>query len=152
MKKIILLAAITVFGVATTNAQTVKKTVKKEVAKIETPKVDGAGLVFESETIDYGTISKGSEGKREFVLTNNGTKPLTITNTQGSCGCTVPTKPEGAIAPGAKATIGVKYDTNRVGAFTKTVTVTSNASETPKVLTIKGTVVDNAPTVEPTKS
>ncbi|HOD09245.1 MAG TPA: DUF1573 domain-containing protein [Flavobacterium sp.] len=152
MKKIILLAAITVFGVATTNAQTVKKAVKKEVAKIETPKVDGAGLVFESETIDYGTISKGSEGKREFVLTNNGTKPLTITNTQGSCGCTVPTKPEGAIAPGAKATIGVKYDTNRVGAFTKTVTVTSNASETPKVLTIKGTVVDNAPTVEPTKS
>ena len=152
MKKIILLAAITVFGVATTNAQTVKKAVKKEVAKIETPKVDGAGLVFESETIDYGTISKGSEGKREFVLTNNGTKPLTITNTQGSCGCTVPTKPEGAIAPGAKATIGVKYDTNRVGAFTKTVTVTSNASETPKVLTIKGTVVDNAPTVDPTKS
>ena len=152
MKKIILLAAITVFGVATTNAQTVKKAVKKEVAKIETPKVDGAGLVFESETIDYGTISKGSEGKREFVLTNNGTKPLTITNTQGSCGCTVPTKPEGAIAPGAKATIGVKYDTNRVGAFTKTVTVTSNASETPKVLTIKGTVVDKAPTVEPTKS
>ena len=152
MKKIIILAAITVFGVATTNAQTVKKAVKKEVAKIETPKVDGAGLVFESETIDYGTISKGSEGKREFVLTNNGTKPLTITNTQGSCGCTVPTKPEGAIAPGAKATIGVKYDTNRVGAFTKTVTVTSNASETPKVLTIKGTVVDNAPTVEPTKS
>ena len=152
MKKIILLAAITVFGVATTNAQTVKKAVKKEVAKIETPKVDGAGLVFESETIDYGTISKGSEGKREFVLTNNGTKPLTITNTQGSCGCTVPTKPEGAIAPGAKATIGVKYDTNRVGAFTKTVTVTSNASETPKVLTIKGTVVDNAPAAEPTKS
>ena len=141
MKKIILLAAITVFGVATTNAQTVKKAVKKEVAKIETPKVDGAGLVFESETIDYGTISKGSEGKREFVLTNNGTKPLTITNTQGSCGCTVPTKPEGAIAPGAKATIGVKYDTNRVGAFTKTVTVKIASEEAPVVLTFKGVVI-----------
>ena len=154
MKKIILLAAVTVFGIATTNAQTAKKAVKKETPATITasPKVEGAGLVFESETIDYGTIAKGSEGKREFVLTNNGTKPLKITNTQGSCGCTVPTKPEGEIAPGAKATIGVKYDTNRVGAFTKTVTVTSNASETPKVLTIKGTVVDNAPAAEPTKS
>lgn len=152
MKKIILLAAITFFGVATTNAQTVKKAVKKEVAKIDAPKVDGAGLVFENETIDYGTIQKGADGKREFILTNNGNKPLTITNAQGSCGCTVPTKPDGPVAPGAKAAIGVKYDTNRVGPFTKTVTITSNASETPKVLTIKGNVVDSAPAAEPVKS
>ncbi len=66
MKKIILLAAVTVFGIATTNAQTAKKAVKKETPATLTvaPKVDGAGLVFESETIDYGTIAKGSEGKR----------------------------------------------------------------------------------------
>ncbi len=152
MKRIILLAAVTVFGLGTANAQTAKKAVKKEATKVEAPKVDGAGIVFENETIDYGTIQKGADGKREFVLTNNGTKPLTITNAQGSCGCTVPTKPDGPIAPGAKASIGVKYDTNRVGPFTKTVTITSNASDTPKVLTIKGTVVDNAPAAEPVKS
>lgn len=152
MKRIILLAAVTVFGLGTATAQTVKKAVKKEATKVDAPKVDGAGIVFESETIDYGTIQKGADGKREFVLTNNGTKPLTITNAQGSCGCTVPTKPDGPIAPGAKASIGVKYDTNRVGPFTKTVTITSNASDTPKVLTIKGTVVDNAPATEPVKS
>lgn len=148
MKKIILLAAITFFGVATSNAQTAKKALKKAdtPAKSETPKVDGAGMVFENETIDYGTIPHNADGKREFVFVNNGNKPLTIESTQGSCGCTVPSKPEGAIAPGAKGVIGVKYATDRVGAFTKTVTVKSNAAgQETKVLTIKGTVLPDAP-------
>jgi hypothetical protein len=148
MKKLILLAAITVFGVATTNAQTAKKVVKKETTatKVETPKVDGAGMVFENETIDYGTIPHNADGSREFVFVNNGTKPLTIESTQGSCGCTVPTKPEGSIAPGAKGKIGVHYATDRVGPFTKTVTVKSNAvGQETKVLTIKGTVLPDAP-------
>ena len=145
MKKFFLLAAITVFSVATSNAQTAKKTVKKAdtPAKVETPKVDGAGMVFENETIDYGTIAANSDGTREFVLTNNGNKPLTIESTQGSCGCTVPTKPEGPIAPGAKGVIKVHYDTARAGqSFTKTVTVKSNAvGQETKVLTIKGNVL-----------
>jgi hypothetical protein len=99
-------------------------------------------MAFVSETIDYGTIAHNADGKREFVFTNNGTKPLIITNTQGSCGCTVPTSPKEPIAPGAKGIIGVKYATDRVGAFTKTVTVTSNAAgQATRVLTIKGTVL-----------
>lgn len=150
MKKLILLAAITVFGVATTSAQTAKKVVKKETTatKVETPKVDGAGMVFENETLDFGTIPHNADGNREFVFVNNGTKPLMIESTQGSCGCTVPTKPEGAIAPGGKGAIGVHYDTTRAGAFTKTVTVKSNAiGQETKVLTIKGTVLP-APATE----
>jgi hypothetical protein len=34
---------------------------------------------------------------------------------------------KGTIAPGGKGVIGVQYATDRVGAFTKKVTVTSNA-------------------------
>ncbi len=157
MKRIILLAAITVFGVATSNAQTAKKAVKKAdtPVKVEAPKVDGAGMVFENETIDYGTIPHNADGKREFVFVNNGNKPLLIESTQGSCGCTVPSKPEGAIAPGAKGVIGVKYATDRVGPFTKTVTIKSNAAgQETKVVTIKGTVLPDAPAdgSAPTKS
>ena len=157
MKRIILLAAITVFGVATSNAQTAKKTAKKADApvKVETPKVDGAGMVFENETIDYGTIPHNADGKREFVFVNNGNKPLVIESTQGSCGCTVPSKPDGAIAPGAKGVIGVKYATDRVGPFTKTVTIKSNATgQETKVVTIKGTILPDAPAdaAAPTKS
>ena len=125
---------LAVVGITASNAQTTKK------AKVA--KVQGAGMVFENETIDYGTIAHNADGNRQFVFVNNGTKPLIITNTQGSCGCTVPTTPKEPIAPGAKGIIGVKYATDRVGAFTKTVTVTSNAEGQPtKVLTIKGTVL-----------
>jgi hypothetical protein len=153
MKKIVLLAVLTNFGVATSNAQA-KKAEKKEVAKKEvapskadSQKVDGAGMIFENETIDYGTLPHNADGKREFVFVNNGNKPLIITNATGSCGCTVPSFPKEPILPGAKAVIGVKYATDRVGAFTKTVTITSNAkgSES-KTLTIKGTILgDDAP-------
>jgi hypothetical protein len=157
MKKIVLLAVLTIFGVTTSNAQAkkaaVKTVAKKEVAavKADTPKTEGAGMVFENETIDYGTLPHNADGKREFVFVNNGTKPLVITNATGSCGCTVPSFPKEPIAPGAKAVIGVKYATDRVGAFTKTVTVTSNAEgAASKVLTIKGTILgDDTPKETP---
>ncbi|AOZ99579.1 DUF1573 domain-containing protein [Flavobacterium commune] len=140
MKKIILLAALVVFGITNSKAQTTTKKIKATATKIV--KVNGAGMVFEKETIDYGTIPHNADGKREFVFTNNGNKPLIITNAVGSCGCTVPTYPKEPIAPGAKAVINVKYATDRVGAFTKTVTITSNAEGQPsKTLTIKGTVL-----------
>jgi hypothetical protein len=162
MKRIVLFM-LTVLSVATMSAQTSKakaKTAKKKatVAKAEepkTPQIEGAGMVFENETIDYGTIQQHSNGEREFVFTNNGNKPLTITSTQGSCGCTVPTSPKDPIEPGAKGVIGVKYATDRVGPFTKNVTVKSNATgQETKVLTIKGNVLaaDKPAGTEPTKS
>lgn len=97
-------------------------------------------ISFETEVIDYGTIEKGSNGSREFVFTNTGKEPLIITKAVGSCGCTVPTWPREPIAPGEKAVMRVKYDTQRVGQFNKSVTVTSNASNASKVVKIKGVV------------
>lgn len=102
-------------------------------------------ITFESETIDYGTIDKGADGNRVFVFTNTGKEPLIITNAKGSCGCTVPTKPNDPIAPGETGEIKVKYDTKRVGPFTKTVTISSNAKTATKVLRIKGVVQAPAP-------
>ena len=145
MRKIVTLAFLLVLGVTASNAQETSKAVKKIKAKTtaaSTPKVDGAGMVFVTETIDYGTVAYNSDGRREFVFTNNGNKPLIITNVQSTCGCTVPTYPKEPIAPGAKGVIGVKYDTSRAGqAFTKTVTLTTNAAVPSKTLTIKGNVL-----------
>ena len=137
---------LTVLGAVSSNAQeTSKKAKTTKTTTAPLPKVNGAGMVFENETIDYGTVAHNADGNRQFVFTNNGNKPLIITNTQGSCGCTVPTTPKEPIAPGAKGVIGVKYATDRVGPFTKTVTVTSNAEGQPtKTLTIKGTVLPDA--------
>ena len=143
------MSAVAVFACSGAFAQesAKKKTKKAKTTKVETTKttetakVEGAAIQFESETIDYGTIPHNADGKREFVFTNVGTAPLKISNAQGSCGCTVPTKPEKDIMPGEKGVIGVKYATDRVGQFTKTVTLTLNTKEGTKVLTIKGNVL-----------
>ena len=149
MKKLITLS-IALLAFVFSNAQETAKISKSKkkakttkIAKVVIPKVEGAGMYFESETIDYGTIAANSDGKREFVFTNNGNKPLIITNAQGSCGCTVPTYSKEPILPGAKGVIGVKYDTSRAGQpFEKTVTITSNAEGFPtKALKIKGNVL-----------
>lgn len=101
-----------------------------------------AKISFKSETVNFGEIAKGSDGIRVFEFTNTGDTPLIITEVKSSCGCTVPTKPDGAIAPGMSNTIQVKYDTNRVGPIRKTITVYSNAVERIKAIKIKGEVLD----------
>lgn len=107
-----------------------------------------AKIEFKSETIDYGNIAKGSDGIRVFEFTNTGDAELIISNVKSSCGCTVPEKPKGPIAPGANGTIKVKYDTKRVGPIRKTVTVYSNATEPIIALKIKGVVQANKSILE----
>lgn len=102
-----------------------------------------AKISFKNETVDYGEVAKGGDGVRVFEFTNTGNEPLIISDVKSSCGCTVPKKPKGPVAPGASSTIEVKYDTNRVGPIRKTVTVYSNADEPIKALKIKGTVLSD---------
>lgn len=103
--------------------------------------VAGPQIEFERTEHDYGEIEQGGNGKTEFSFTNTGTEPLIISKAKGSCGCTVPTWPKEPIAPGAKATIEVKYDTKRVGPISKSVTITSNSVDnSTALLKIKGSV------------
>lgn len=127
MKKLVLIVLIAVVGF-TTQAQQAK-------------------ISFKSETIDYGKIAKGSDGIRVFEFTNTGDAPLIITDVKSTCGCTVPKKPDGPVAPGETSTIQVKYDTNRVGPIRKTITVYSNADEPIKAIKIKGEVLANGKSV-----
>ena len=59
-----------------------------------------AKIEFESQTIDYGTINKGSDGVRVFKFKNTGNAPLIISDVKSSCGFTVPKKPTAPIMPG----------------------------------------------------
>ena len=126
MKKLIVVALISLIGY-TSSAQ--------------------AKISFKNETVDYGKIIKGSDGIRVFEFTNTGDVELVVTNVKSSCGCTVPKKPEGPIAPGSSGSIEVKYDTNRVGPIRKTVTVYSNADEPIKALKIKGEVLNSSKSI-----
>ena len=134
MKKL-LLSIVLISGFTLGNAQNV---ITNDASK--TVESTNATIDFVSKVMDYGTIEHNADGARKFVFTNNGTEPLLIKNAKGSCGCTVPTWPREPIAPGVTAEIGVKYATNRVGKFTKTITLTTNASKKPVILTIKGEV------------
>ena len=103
---------------------------------------NAAEISFEEKVFDYGTITKGADGNHTFTFTNTGNSPLVIESVKSSCGCTVPKKPEAPIAPGASGSIQVLYDTQRLGVFRKTITVTTNAGTNSVVaLKIKGTVV-----------
>ncbi len=103
---------------------------------------NAAEISFEEKVFDYGTITKGADGNHTFTFTNTGNSPLVIESVKSSCGCTVPKKPEAPIAPGASGSIQVRYDTQRLGVFRKTITVTTNAGTNSVVaLKIKGTVI-----------
>src|ERR1039458_1742031 len=109
------------------------------------PAEDAPTVIYESDVHDFGTIKQGDNGTCEFKFTNTGKVPLIISNAKGSCGCTVPDWPKEPIKPGQSNAIKATYDTKRIGAFTKTVTVTSNAKEATKILTIKGVVEGENP-------
>ena len=111
--------------------------------KTNTSKVAAKGpeITFEKLVIDYGTIEHNSDGHREFKFTNTGSEDLIIASCAGSCGCTVPECPKEVYAPGESGIVKVKYATDRVGQFTKNVTVNSNATNGTITLTIKGNVL-----------
>lgn len=108
----------------------------------QTESNDNVGvLTFQSDEIDYGTIQQNANGERVFSFTNTGKAPIVISNVKTSCGCTVPAYSKTPILPGETSEIKVKYATNRIGVFKKTITVMSNASEPNKTLKIKGEVL-----------
>ena len=124
MKQVLSILAFVVVGSFYASAQT----------------TNGAVMTFDVTTIDYGTIEKGGDPIRKFKFTNTGNEPLIVKAAKGSCGCTVPTYPKEPIMSGESNVIEVRYDTQRVGAFTKTVTLTTNEASDTHTLTIKGEV------------
>ena len=101
-----------------------------------------SGMTFEATEIDYGTIEQNSDPYRTFTFTNTGNEPIIITNAVGSCGCTVPSFSKAPVAPGETGEVKVRYATDRLGKFRKRVTLTTNVSKEPVVLTIMGEVLD----------
>lgn len=124
---ILMLAFVSLFAV-TVNAQ-------------QTTVANNDSIIFEKINHDYGTIKKGSDGSSTFTFTNKGKKPLILSNVRASCGCTVPEWPKQPIAPGEEGEIKVQYNTNIAGNFHKTITVISNAANSPVILRVRGRVL-----------
>ncbi|MGB0870386.1 MAG: DUF1573 domain-containing protein [Flavobacteriales bacterium] len=136
LKAIILSACLTWGGLA--QAQNPSAIISKD---INIANINSGVLEFENETIDYGTIKQNADGEKVFKFENKGQEPIIITRVKTSCGCTVPSWPKEPILPNETGEIKIKYDTKRVGAFQKTITVLSNASEPNKIIKIKGKIL-----------
>ncbi len=108
-------------------------------------------IKFDYIEYNYGTIVKGADGSCEFRFKNNGNEPLILTDVHSSCGCTIPSWTKEPVMPGKEGVIKVSYNTNRLGIIDKNITVTSNASNSPVVLHIKGLVQDIPGTNGPEK-
>lgn len=147
MKKIVIIGLVLLSGGYSFSQQnkgtTIKKTApaKAVATKAEEPAASSKPITFTNMVIERSNIKKGTDDLFIFEFKNTGKTPVLIQGVQTSCGCTTANKPEGPIAPGEKSNISVKYDTNRIGAFEKTITITTNVQTEPIVLTIKGTVL-----------
>ena len=84
---------------------------------------------------NFGKITEGEKVTFNFRFRNSGKKPLVITNTTASCGCTVPEKPEKPIMPGEEGFIKVVFNSKgKSGHQEKNITVMSNTNpEFPKL-------------------
>jgi hypothetical protein len=105
---------------------------------------NSAEIKFETISHDYGTLAQGGNGEYDFKFTNTGKVPLILKDVSSSCGCTVPVWTKEPINPGKTGSIKVKYDTNGIGNFIKTISVISNAKKSPVELTIKGNVTEKS--------
>jgi hypothetical protein len=107
---------------------------------------DKAKFEFEEEIFDFGSFKEETGPvSHKFVFTNTGDAPLLIQGVRASCGCTTPAWSKDPVPPGEKGFITAKYNPkNRPGSFRKSLTITSNAEPSSKVIYIMG-MVENRP-------
>lgn len=145
MKQLIVLSTFIAFLTACGNAD--KKTADATTATTE--QTEAASTPVEVTTVqwldsaqNFGKVTDGEKVVITFHFKNTGTKPLVISNVQASCGCTVPSKPEEPIAPGAEGKITAEFNSEgRVGKASKNITVTANTKESITVLMFEGEVL-----------
>lgn len=83
------------------------------------------GLTFNERIHDFGQINEADgRVKTIFEFVNDTNVPITMTNVQASCGCTVPEWSREPIAPKKKGYISVTFNpAGRPGNFRKSITV-----------------------------
>lgn len=100
-----------------------------------------ATLTASTNTLSFGTITDGQNKILPVVLTNSGNSDVTI-STVSVPGAPYSTSGVAAglkLTPTQSATLDVTFAPTAAGSFTATVTVTSNATNSPNNITLSGT-------------
>lgn len=141
MKKIGLFSMI-ICGLVCCNVRRTDKVADGTLTMAEMAAKDSSKVQVIDSLYNFGTVAEGEKVTYNFRFKNSGTKPLIITNTSASCGCTVPEKPDKPVLPGETAFIKVVFNSKgKIGHNEKTITVISNANPGFIPLILKGEVV-----------
>ena len=100
-------------------------------------------ITCEKSVHNFGEI-KEADGKvsHTFVVKNEGTTPLVISQVSASCGCTTPEWTKEPIQAGKEGEVKVTFDPkNRPGNFMKTIRLYGNGMKNGFLLTIRGKVL-----------
>lgn len=107
-------------------------------------KSDSAYIKFKDTKYNFGFVKQGKIVKIEYFFENTGKAPLIISNIEVTCGCTVADFPHYPIKPGEQGTILLTFNTKeKYDRQDRTVSVISNASNSPTSLRFKGVVLEN---------
>lgn len=100
-----------------------------------------ATLDFTDTVHDFGTVHEGEILTYDFKFKNSGASPLIIGSAAGSCGCTVADYPHEPVQPGQEGVMKVRFNTTgKNGYQEKSVTISSNANRSIRLLLIKAQV------------
>ena len=100
-------------------------------------------ITTQHEVVDCGQVKFRHPVTAEFVMKNEGNKPLVIHNMLKSCGCTEVEYPKKSIAAGESFVVKAGYDAKQMGTFNKQVCLYTNAADEPFILSMRGRVVSN---------
>lgn len=118
------------------------KVVDDNVKLIEQSMQDTTTVQLIDSVFNFGKITEGEKVTFNFRFKNSGNKPMVITNTSASCGCTVPEKPEKPIMPGEEGFIKVVFNSSgKVGHNQKNITVMANTTPAFPLLLLTGDVL-----------
>ena len=104
---------------------------QREMQKRKDLEASWTTLEFDKKVHDFGKVQADTDCFADVRVMNTGDKPLIISNVSASCGCTMPKRPQGPIAPGQSDIIQVKFHSKpgQLNEVTKTVTVDANTEQ-----------------------
>ena len=97
-------------------------------------------VTFNEKMHNFGEILWKQPVQVSFVVGNEGTSPLVISNVTTSCGCTVAQWTKEPIEAGQSGEVTATFDAKMLGRFYKTVGVYCNAAPEPIYLELIGVV------------
>lgn len=114
------------------------------VSETEVSNPNAPVMTFAKSEHDFGDIKPGDVVKHTFEFTNTGKTPLLIETATASCGCTTPNWTKEPIAPGAKGTIDVQFDSHgKSGIQNKQVNVQANTTPSITAINIKANILSD---------